>query len=368
VQTASHDVQPQSDALKSIRGLAKESQEQSKSLQRELGEIMVLIRQTSSEIERLEGRASDAARRLRELETNPDNFSRQEIREIMSATHEAEMRVFVMKGQLEVLEHKRRTLEKMRALLQAILDIGATIPDDGQTTEGVDTGRRAQFLQEAAVPDNTTLAQIMHAQEDERQRIAHRLHDGPAQALTNLILRAEICERMLDVSADQARSELASLREMIANTLQDTRDFIFDLRPMILDDLGLIPTLRRQAEIFSSRSRIPVCLKVSGIERRLPSLIEVIIFRAVQEALDNAAKHGKPSEIDVSVDITDSAIHVAIEDNGVGFDPDSVLAPSSEPKGIGLRRIQEHIASVGGHLKLENSSVQGARVVVQVPL
>lgn len=367
MQTAPRDVQPQIEAFRAVRALAQESQQQLKSLQRELGEITVLIRQTSSEIERLTGRGADSARRLRDLEQNMDHYSRQEIREILSEAQENEMRLFVMKGQLENLEHKRRTLENMRSLLQAISDVGAAIPDSRQDTDADEGGLGSDATQGITGFEKTTVSQIIQAQEDERQRIARQLHDGPAQALTNLILRAEICERMLDLSTDQARSELASLRGMIVNTLQETREFIFDLRPMILDDLGLIPTLRRQAEIFSSRTQVPIRLNVTGVERRLPSAVEVLVFRIAQETLDNAVKHGKASEIQVSVDVTPNSIRVSIEDNGVGFDASEAMA-SSQTKATGLRRIQEQVTSVSGQLSLETSPGQGSKLTVQIPV
>lgn len=345
--------------------LAQKSRGQLKALQRELGEISVLIKQTSSEIERLAPRAAESNRRMREIDANMDHLSRQELREILTSAQDSEMRLFVMRGQLETLEHKERTLERLRAVLQSIVDVATTVgvgdqsPADNEPAVGEYTGGPAS-------PGSEIVAKIMQAQENERQRIARQLHDGPAQSLTNLILRAEICQRMLDFNPDDARSELSSLKTMVVNALQETRAFIFDLRPMILDDLGLMPTLRRQAEIFSSQRHIPVHLSLTGVERRLPPPVEVAVFRVVQEALDNAARHGKASQIEVSVELANDDITVTIEDNGAGFDINKVMASNRQRKALGFRGVQQQVSAVGGQLHFESFPGRGSKVTVRV--
>ena len=109
------------------------------------------------------------------------------------------------------------------------------------------------------------------------------MHDGPASSLSNFILQAEICQRFFDSDPSRARTELNSLKSTAAHTFNDVKNFIFDLRPMMLDDLGVIPTLRRYVESFQEQSDIPIALTVTGTERRLESYVEVTIFRAIQE-------------------------------------------------------------------------------------
>ncbi len=366
MKSTSIDSSSQSSIPAGFLELVQESRQQVKILQRELSEIKVLVKQCSSEVENLGGRATEASKKLRELEANMDQFSRQEIRSAFTSAQEAEMRLFVMKGQLEMLEHKQSNLERLRSLLQAVIDIGASAGAEDQ----IPSERESVELEPLRPSANgePIIPQIMQAQENERQRLARQLHDGPAQTLTNLILRAEICHRMLDHDLEEARSEMAGLRGMIVNSLQETRGFIFDLRPMILDDLGLIPTLRRQADILTSRTRTPIRLTVQGSEHRLPSQTEVVVFRAVQEVLDNAVKHGKASEIRVSIEIGEESTIVVVEDNGVGFDINKVMALARQKKALAFRGVQEQVASIKGQMSFETSIGHGSKVTIKAPV
>ena len=120
---------------------------------------------------------------------------------------------------------------------------------------------------------------LRQAQEDERLRVSRQIHDGPAQTMTNLVLRAEICERMLDMDTTRAKAELSGLKSAVNTTLQETRRFIFDLRPMILDDLGLEPTLRRYVQQFAEDYKIEAGVTINGLNGRLPIPQEVAVFR-----------------------------------------------------------------------------------------
>src|SRR5262245_32360978 len=165
---------------------------------------------------------------------------------------------------------------------------------------------------------------LVNAQETERQRLSRQMHDGPAQALSNFILQTEIAMRLFDIDATQARGELNSLKTSAMSTFQKVRNFIFELRPMMLDDLGLVPTVRRYAEAFKEQSTLDVSLTVTGNERRLEPYLEVMVFRALQELLGNSARHGQGSMVKVILDMGEDRIRVSVDDNGRGFDPEVV--------------------------------------------
>ena len=204
---------------------------------------------------------------------------------------------------------------------------------------------------------------LVNAQETERQRLSRQMHDGPAQALSNFILQTEIAMRLFDVDATQARGELNSLKASAMSTFQKVRNFIFELRPMMLDDLGLVPTVRRYADAFKEQTGLDLNVTVTGNERRLEPYLEVMLFRAIQELLGNAARHGQGSIVKVMLDMGDERVRVSVDDNGRGFDPDVVQQGAS----LGLKLIRERAEMLGGNFEMDSAVGKGARIAFAVP-
>ncbi|MBI4320749.1 MAG: sensor histidine kinase [Chloroflexi bacterium] len=356
--------QTETDSFDRLNELNVKSHHDLDAIQRELTEISVLIKQSSMEVERLTIRGAESAKRLRDMQANIENYTRPEIQDTFTSAQEMEMKLFLMKGRLEQLEYKRQSLLRFREHLDACtrLVAGAYVAgSEASEATSADNGEeRSSGVRQDAI------GEIIQAQEDERRRIASRMHDGPVQSLTNLILRAEICERLLGRDQESARNELAGLRQTVTTTLQETRRFIFDLHPMILDDLGLIPTLRRYAESFTWLTRIPVKLSVSGAERRLPPAVETAFFRIVQEALGNASRHANPTDIRIDVELLEDSVRLSVEDNGSGFDVQSALA-SSRRSALGLNGMRERAQLVRGTIRIDSSPEKGSRVSVHVP-
>jgi two-component system sensor histidine kinase DegS len=194
------------------------------------------------------------------------------------------------------------------------------------------------------------------------------MHDGPAQMLSNLILRAEICERLIDRDVSQARSELASLKKAINTTLQETRRFIFDLRPMILDDLGLVPTLRRYAQDFGEKYNLEISVAVQNMDNRFPKHYEVALFRFVQEALNNVAKHATSSSVRVVLDALGDQAQLMIEDDGTGFNIAESLVERPGRMAMGFAVMRQQVETLlHGQLGIESAPGRGTRVVATVP-
>ena len=212
-------------------------------------------------------------------------------------------------------------------------------------------------------------ANIIQAQEKERLRISLQMHDGPAQSMSNLVLRAEICQRLMDRDLDQARAELSSLKTAINTTLQDTRKFIFDLRPMTLDDLGLVPTLRRFATQFGEKNNLEVTLMVQNMEGRLPSHYEVTIFRFIQEALNNVAKHASAGQARVLLDAASGNLQIVVEDDGRGFHVSDTLSDESNRRNMGVASMRQQAeVLLRGEFGIESAIGRGTRVAAAVPL
>jgi two-component system sensor histidine kinase DegS len=208
---------------------------------------------------------------------------------------------------------------------------------------------------------------VIEAQERERQRLSRQMHDGPAQSLTNLVLQAEICERLFDRDPDRAREELAELKENVVSTFQKVKGFIFTLRPMMLDDLGLVPTLKRYAEGLEESGFAGISLSISGKERRLAAHKEVTIFRVIQELHHIAWEYGNATNIKVSLDIDEDQVRVSVEDDGSGFELGSDLS-SSEAKRLGLPTLRERIGMLDGTIHFDSAPAQGMRVSFTLPV
>jgi signal transduction histidine kinase len=202
--------------------------------------------------------------------------------------------------------------------------------------------------------------------EDERMRIARDMHDGPAQLLANLVLKAEIVERVFDLNRDTAMSELADFKATVRVALEETRKLIFDLRPMTLDDLGLVPTLRKFVVDFEQRCGLRTRLNIVGAERRLPGDLEASLYRIVQEAMNNARKHSGGDTLDVTVMIGPQRVVASVRDNGAGFDVAAAQARAERTKRLGLVSMRERAGLEKGVLDITSVPGHGTQVRVSI--
>lgn len=340
----------------SVAKLVEECQRELQQAEKELKEIEILIRQSSDEVERLAQRNAQLATRVRQVEMNIDTYPRQDIMEIFSAAQDAQTRLFMMRGQMEQLQAKQRSLQRYAELLRRVLDATKGLAPDAVPAKSRPGTGPLEIL-----------AQIIEAQEEERRHLARQMHDGPAQSLTNLILQAEIVERLYDSDPGAARAELSNLKNAVTATFQQIRDFIFDLRPMMLDDLGLVPTLRRYVQAFEGKTGVATSLSLLGKERRLPGHAEVVVFRGVQALLDNVHRHAAATHAQIVLNMEEDRVAVAVEDDGSGFNPEEVLQGDQRHRG-GLTSLRERVRMLGGDLSVESGIGRGTRVRFHIPL
>ena len=203
---------------------------------------------------------------------------------------------------------------------------------------------------------------IIQAQEEERKRVAREIHDGPAQAVANVVLRAEICEKVLNQDIRVVQEELIGLKETARNSLTEIRRIIFDLRPMALDDLGLVPALRRYLGNLQERD-FPVEMVVLGQEIRLDPTIELTLFRLAQEALNNAQKYAQARRVQLTLEFAPQAVILQVEDDGKGFSLDGV-----EHGGFGLLGMRERTELLDGQCQIDSEPGQGTKVIARIPV
>jgi signal transduction histidine kinase len=206
-----------------------------------------------------------------------------------------------------------------------------------------------------------SLRRVVDAQELERKRLARELHDETGQALTSMILGL----RTIDEAASDAerRDALASLRELVLGTLNAVRRLAVELRPQALDDFGLVPALQRLTQTFGEQSGIGIHFEAQLGQKRLPPEAETALYRIVQEALTNVAKHAEATNVSVLLTLKQGGVLAVVEDDGRGLALDAEAGP-----GLGLVGMRERLALLGGRLTLESAGPRGTTLVAELPL
>ncbi len=202
---------------------------------------------------------------------------------------------------------------------------------------------------------------IVQAQEGERQRMAEDIHDGPAQVLTNAIFQVEYLDRILGDTDRPAHAEVAFLRDMLRNGLDEVRTFITDLRPP-LADVGMATALAERAQLLEERHGIVVEVSVDGIDDRLTPTQRASVLRIVQEALQNVRKHAAASKVVIGLE----GEALVIEDNGRGFD--LMRLASGKSRNFGLQFMRERAELFGGQLQIESRQGEGTRILLRLPV
>jgi two-component system sensor histidine kinase DegS len=326
--------------------------------QSEIKEMDILIRQSSAEVEKLSQRNVQITNRVRQMESTLDTVPREDIKEAYTAALDTQMRLLMMRGQMEQLQGKQQILERHAAVLHVVLDAAG----QGVAAANLDGG------DQSTTSSGSSIVRIINAQETERQHLARQMHDGPAQSLTNLILQAEICERLFDKDPLRARVELAGLKEAVNQTFRKVREFIFELRPMMLDDLGLNPTIKRYVQDFEAKTGIKCRLNVIGKEQRLPSHTEVTVFRTLQNLLSNVQQHANATSVDIMLNLDSEGLVVTVEDDGIGFNPEEVLANARQRRTMGLITATEQVELLGGKIAFDSAPGRGTRAQFRLPV
>jgi len=205
------------------------------------------------------------------------------------------------------------------------------------------------------------MRKVVEAQELERTRLARELHDETGQALTSILLGLKSLEQALD--SDEGREGVASLRDLVVSTLQDVRRLAVELRPSALDDFGLAPALERLVDTYGRQAAVPVHLEIRLGDERLPAEVETTLYRMVQEALTNVAKHADATSISILLTRTASSVRLVVEDDGAGFEPGG-----ARDGGLGLPGMRERVALLDGRLRIESAHGKGTTLVAEVPV
>ncbi|NOZ06748.1 MAG: HAMP domain-containing protein [Chloroflexi bacterium] len=211
------------------------------------------------------------------------------------------------------------------------------------------------------------LQRVIRAQEEERKRVARELHDETAQSLTSLMVNLKVLQKATSLS--QAQHQAGELRRLAGDTLMAIHNLAVQLRPSVLDDLGLKAAIEQHAREYKSRYGIAVDTHIHGFDdRRLPPEVETTLYRIIQEAMTNTVKYAQASTVSVLLEIRNGRVRAIIEDDGVGFDVDALLRGAPKEHKLGIFGMRERAELLGGKLSIESAPGQGTTVIADVPV
>lgn len=348
-----------------IFNISEQARKEYDTLKLELEETKKLVLDYITEGDNLERTVRASRKRLAEVSKNFNQYTEQDIHQVYEDTHRLQMRLIMLREKEENLRKKRDDIERRLLALYDTINRAEGITSKITVIENYleEDFNQVNELIESAKEKQAFGLKIIEAQEEERRRLSREIHDGPAQMLANILLRSEIIERTLyEDSVDAAVSEIHSVRKMIRSSLYEVRKIIYDLRPMALDDLGLIPAIRKYIGNLSDFHRMDIDFVVIGEEKRLQQKHEVALFRLMQESVQNAIKHADPTSIQIKLQIQRETIIMVIKDDGKGFDINK-----KKEKSFGIVGMRERVDMLGGKIEINSKLNAGTTVIIQVP-
>ncbi|WP_138419487.1 sensor histidine kinase [Aquibacillus sediminis] len=349
-----------------VFSISEDSRKEYEQLQHELEQIKHQIVEVIDAGDELERKTRLSRNRLSEVNKDFRNHSEEQIREVYEQTHQLQTELTMKREKEKNLQEKRnelerrlksieQTVERADGLVGKISVVLNYLKDDFQQV--------TEIIQDAQLKQQFGL-QIIEAQEEERQRLAREMHDGPAQVLANILIRSEIVDKTFrERSVEETLTEIKSVKQMVRGSLQQVRRIIYDLRPMVLDDLGLVPAIKKYLDTASETSNASIRFTPISKEKRLDSKYEVALYRLVQESVQNAIKHASPTKVDVKLEITNARVQILIKDNGSGFDVNETKANS-----FGIVGMKERVDMLDGDLTIDSIPGSGTRVMIVVPI
>ncbi|MEL3970758.1 sensor histidine kinase [Rossellomorea oryzaecorticis] len=336
-------------------------------LTKELAEVKEMVVKVIDEGDELTRKSRQARLRLSEVSKHFQTYSETQVREAYEVAHDLQVKISINRQLEKQLRDRRDELQRRLQSLGDTIDRAEHLCTQISVVLNYlnsDLRQVNEALEDAKQRQDFGL-QIIEAQEDERKRLSREIHDGPAQMMANVLMRSDLIDRVYrEKGSDEAIKEIRDLKKMVRSALYEVRRIIYDLRPMALDDLGLIPTLRKYLSTIEEYNHGTSIQFVNiGLDMRLPSKYEVALFRLVQECVQNALKHAESTQIQVKVEVKKDKITVVVKDNGKGFDKELQKTGS-----FGIMGMKERVDLLEGDITIDSKVGAGTVVLIHVPL
>jgi two-component system sensor histidine kinase DegS len=351
--------------------IAESARQELLSLRQELERVKKETSETIGKVDQLELEYRRARVRLVEVSKDFIRYKEADIKSAYEKATRIQLDLLMYREKETYLKARRDELQQRIKSVEVSVERAETISSQINVVLEYLSGDLNQVTRILESAKNRQLIglKIILAQEEERKRMAREIHDGPAQSLANLVLRTEITERMLMKQEFKlVQEELMELKSQVRSGLEEIRKIIFNLRPMALDDLGLVPTLRKFVQDFEEKTKIRAVFETAGRELRMPSAMEAAVYRLVQEAFSNALKHASPTFVSLEMTFYPKRVMIVIKDNGVGFDVEQTMARSKKNSHYGLIGMGERVELLNGKMDIESARGQGTKITISIPV
>lgn len=353
-------------AREDIYFLADQARREYTRLAGELAELKQEVSEVIRMVEECEKEEKKSRRRLVEVSRDFEKYTEEDIKEAYDTARNMQVQLSILRERERNLHYRRDMLERNLRQIEQLASRAESMVGRVNVAVKMLQGN-AEIISEQ-IEDAFKKQQIgiwiVQAQEEERRKIARELHDGPAQSLANIVMRLSLIERLWEQDQEWVKREISALTSMVRDNITEVRRVIFDLRPMALDDLGLVPAMRRYLADYRDKHGLDVHFLFFGEERRLPLPVEVALFRLTQEALSNVRKHAEVNEAVVKLEITPRMATIVIKDDGRGFD----VARASEKGRYGLLGMRERVELFNGELTIKSRLGHGTQVIISIPV
>ncbi|MCK8061010.1 MULTISPECIES: sensor histidine kinase [unclassified Fusibacter] len=348
--------------------IAEKARNDVKTLEEELVDVQHKIAMVIDEVDKLEIQEKASRQRLLQVSKDFKKFTEPEIKKAYDTARDLQVK-------LSIKRHSEGELIKERTKLEMrIRDSREVMKRSEKLTSKVGvaldylTGAFSERVEDMKLRDNLGI-RIIKAQEEERRRVSREIHDGPAQILSNVVIRTEYFEKLLDIDPVKAKVELKLLREVVRDSLKNIRRIIYDLMPMSLEDLGLVPTVQKFINDVFEYHDLPIQLVVKSQEQdKLSRLVRLAAFRIIQEGVNNIVKHAQATKAVVELNILHDRLEIGIHDNGKGIDETKRLDSIDESSGFGLYGVKERVKLLKGDLEIYSVPDKGTRMRIVIPI
>jgi two-component system sensor histidine kinase DegS len=353
-----------------IFDIAESSRSECQLVEEELEKVRVVATELIKQVDKLTKLDKECRYQLMIVSKNIKDYNEEDVKRAYDKAKDLQVELMTKKAEEQLLIQRRGELERrLKSARDTANKAESLVSKVGVAMGYLSGGLQDLSIQLEDIKQKQYLGiEIIKAQEEERKRVAREIHDGPAQLMANLVIKTELCEKLVDLDKDKAKKELGNLKGFLRSSLSDVRKIIYDLRPMSLDDLGLVPTIQRYISNYIEENSVAVDFLVLGDPKSLKSVIELAAFRIIQEALSNIKKHSEAKNASVRVEFTKEQVNLLITDDGKGFDKSKLNKNREEDGGYGLLSMKERAELLNGKFDVKTAHGKGTKIFVSIPL